>query len=199
MRSLILIFLLVPFQLLAQLRDSVRIVTPNFTILYSEKLEQPLKVEYQVLCCTGKSDRTGLDFYLNDSIHTSDGLDYFHNVYDKGHLAPAGDFACTREMMYTTFTYLNCSLQNQYLNRGVWKSLEWEERVLAQRGDVFVTVELLFGPKSKVLPTGATVPMAFKKTLHLKAKNEKWIFVFPNQKPKTDDFWLFLLGKFPGN
>ena len=73
----------------AQKRDSVRVKTPIFNVIYSEKLEQPLWMEYKVSCPGGKASRAGMDFYVNDSIHTSDALDYSNNIYDKGHLAPA--------------------------------------------------------------------------------------------------------------
>ena len=91
--------------------------------MYSEVLEEPLWVEYVVKCPNGTAPRTGMDFFTVDSIKTSDGKDYENNIYDKGHLAPAADFNCTKEMLFSTFTFLNCCLQDQYLNRGTWRLL----------------------------------------------------------------------------
>ena len=83
--------------------------------MYSEKLEQPLWVKYQVLCTGAGASRKGMDFYTDKKIHTSDAKDYAFNIYDKGHCAPAADFNCNKEMLFKTFSYLNCTLQNEDL------------------------------------------------------------------------------------
>ena len=90
-----------------------------------------------------------MDFYTCDSIITSDGKDYENNVYDKGHLAPAADFSCDRETLYKTFTYLNCSLQQENLNRTTWRLLEERERELAKTNKVvIVEIRCVYSPKS---------------------------------------------------
>ena len=129
MRNLIFLFLLLPIGLLAQ-RDSVYVKTDIFLAVYSEVLQQPKWVTYTVQCSNGKTSRVGMDFYTVPDIITSDNADYVDNVYDKGHCAPAADFNCTKEMLYKTFSYVNCVLQDQYLNRGAWRLLEAYERNL---------------------------------------------------------------------
>lgn len=178
----ILLFLL-PTLGFAQLRDSVRVKTPIYEVVYSEKLESPLWIKYTVACPTGTASRAGMDFYTNDSIHTSDNRDYANNVYDKGHMAPAADFNCTREMLYQTFSYLNCALQNQYLNRGVWRFLEAQERELAKREPVTVIIEVKFDKGCTKLESGATVPAGFTKTILLQKSKKKFKYYFPNDKP----------------
>ena len=130
MKKLLLSLFLFPLVVFAQ-RDSVYVKTDIFTAVYSEVLQQPKWVTYTVQCPNGKTPRTGMDFYTVPDIITSDNADYVDNVYDKGHCAPAADFNCTKEMLYKTFSYVNCVLQNQYLNRGVWRLLEVYERDLA--------------------------------------------------------------------
>jgi DNA/RNA endonuclease G (NUC1) len=49
------------------------------------------------------------------------------------YLAPAADFNCDLATLRKTFTYLNCALQYDELNRGVWRLLEEHERVLAKK------------------------------------------------------------------
>ena len=108
--------------------------------------------------------------------------DYVNNFYDKGHLAPAGSFNCNEKMLIETFSYLNCALQRQELNRGVWKYLENHERVLAQRYKVNVIVKCVFSKNSIRLKTGATIPDAFYKEIYYDNKVE--IYYFPNEVPK---------------
>lgn len=173
------------------LRDSVLVKTDIFEVSYSEKLEQPLRVKYRVLCQEGKASRQGMDFYTEKSYKTSDSKDYENNIYDKGHCAPAADFNCDRTMLLKTFTYLNCTLQDQYLNRGTWRLLEIHERELSKNYIVDVEIKLIFSDKSIKLPTGATVPDAFIKTIKYNGIIEKYYFI--NEKPKNSDYKLYLI------
>lgn len=185
MKNLIL-FLLISFTTLqsyTQKRDSVLVTSDLFTIMYSEKYEQPLWIIYDVKCSNGTASRSGMDFYTNDSIYTSDNLDYVDNIYDKGHLAPAADFNCDRETLFKTFTYLNCALQNQYLNRGVWRLLEVRERELSKTHKVHVYIRIDFS--NQTLPTGARIPSGFYKEIKTKTTCEK--YYFKNDKPLNND------------
>jgi endonuclease G len=162
-----------------------------FTITYSQKYEQPLSVKYTVLCTVLKYSRKGLSFHTCDSIKTSDDADYENNDYDKGHIAPAADFACDSIKLIHTFTYLNCALQQKDLNRGVWKMLESHERELATFHKTEVTVTVHFSKKSVKLSTGATVPDGFTKEIKCGSIIEK--YYFPNIKPvrlKYTDYQL---------
>jgi endonuclease G len=184
-KHLLLIFfglLLITQQAVAQ-RAKVAFKNELFTGVYSEVYEQPLSITYKVLCPSGAASREGMDFYVNDSIKTSDDLDYANNEYDKGHLAPAADFNCDKKMLFKTFSYLNCALQQENLNRGVWRFLELHERELAKSGAVVVvSIDLAFSANSKKLSTGATVPDGFTKTITVNGKVvEK--YYFPNVAP----------------
>ena len=190
MRNLIFLFLLLPIGLLAQ-RDSVYVKTDIFTAVYSEVLQQPKWVTYTVQCSNGKTPRTGMDFYTVPDIITSDNADYVDNVYDKGHCAPAADFNCTKEMLYKTFSYVNCVLQNQYLNRGVWRLLEAYERDLAATTGVTVKIKMVYSNTSIKLPTGATIPDGFYKIITYNNRVEK--YYFPNTKPTSSDFKQYLV------
>jgi endonuclease G len=168
------------------LRDSIYIKTNMFEIVYSEKLQQPKFIRYSVPCPNGTANRKGMDFYVCDSILTSDNKDYENNPYDKGHLAPAADFNCDRDMLFKTFTYLNCSLQQENLNRTTWRLLEVRERELAKTQPVTVEIRCVFTPKSVVLPTGAVVPDGYYKTIKYGKTVEK--YYFKNEKPSSTDF-----------
>ena len=153
MGKLLSLLLLLPLSSFSQkLRDSVKVKTPIYEVVYSEKLEQPTWIQYMVQCPDGNASRAGMDFYTNDSIKTSDNEDYVKNLYDKGHLAPAADFNCTKELLYQT---------------------------------------LVFDKKSIKLPSGATVPNGFYKTIRLEKSKKTIKYYFPNEtpaKPKYTDY-----------
>jgi endonuclease G len=182
-----LVFL--PLFSFAQLRDSVYVKTSIFDVVYSEKLQQPKWVEYAVLCTDGTISRKGLDFYPVKGIATSTNEDYENNIYDKGHLAPAADFNCDKENLKQSFSYLNCALQHEKLNRGVWRLLEAHERELAKKYTVIVEIRMNYSDKSLVLKTGATVPDSFTKTIIYNNKQEKYFF--KNEEPKSSDYNIY--------
>lgn len=184
MKNLLLLLLLAPMSLFAQLRDSVYVKTDIYECVYSEVLEQPKWIKYTVLCPDGTAPRKGMDFYTESNIKTSDNADYANNIYDKGHMAPAADFNCTKEMLYKTFSYVNCALQNQDLNRVAWRLLESKERELAKQGTVSVFIKVDFSKEK--LSTGATLPSGFYKEMNVNGK--KTCYYFKNEKPLSSDY-----------
>lgn len=183
----LLLLLILPLVGFGQLRDSVYVKTDIYEVMYSEKLEQPLWVKYQVACTNGKASRKGMDFYVDKKIHTSDAKDYVHNPYDKGHCAPAADFNCTKEMLFKTFSYLNCTLQNDRLNRIHWRLLEDYERLLAYtESPVNVEIRIVFDKNPNRVPAGAAIPTSFLKII--KTKNKTLKFFFKNEPPTKPTF-----------
>jgi endonuclease G len=192
-KFLLSLFFIFPFILLSQkvLRDSVIIKSDIFQVIYSEKLEQPLSVTYTVQCPSGSASRSGMDFFTCDSVKTSDSKDYESNIWDKGHMAPAADFNCDKIMLKKTFSYLNCTLQHQDLNRTTWRLLEAYERELALKYTVTVTVTCVFSKSSVVLKSGATVPDGYYKKITYNGKTET--YYFKNEKPSTTDYKKFIV------
>tara|TARA_B100001094_G_C18105675_1_gene758226 strand:+ start:524 stop:1171 length:648 start_codon:yes stop_codon:yes gene_type:complete len=188
--KLFLIILTLPLHSQTLTIENDTIKTDIFDVVYSEELEQPLWISYKVLCPMGTQSRSGLNFYTNDSIQTSDIDDYKDNVWDRGHLAPAAAFNCDRETLKKTFTYLNCVLQHEGLNRGPWRELEEFERGLSKIYDnVWVEIIVKFeGELEKVLG-GATIPSGFLKTI--KFDNKEIIFYFPNVDVSGEDWGHF--------
>ena len=162
-------------------QGSKTIKTDIFEIIYSEEYQQPLSVEYEVQCPEGKASRKGMNFYRVDSVLTSNNADYRGNVWDKGHMVPAAAFNCNVETLKETFSYLNCALQHQGLNRGPWKELEAFERNLAKvHSLVVVLITIHFDPEFGLLPTGARVPTGFTKEIFTGSMNSI-LFYFPNE------------------
>ena len=190
----IILIVILTFPIFGQGKDTIYVKTPIFEVVYSQKFQQPLKLMYQVKCPTGNAKRYGMDFFNNDTIITSDDEDYVNNVWDKGHLAPAAAFNCDRETLKLTFTYLNCALQHEGLNRGPWKELEGFERNLAKIFlNVYVIIDVVFDGDSEVLPTGAVIPTGFKKTILF--DNKCFYFYFPNEDVSGIDWINFRINQ----
>lgn len=187
-KKIILFFLLIiPLFCSAQLKDSVKVKTSIFEIIYSETLESPLHVKYNVTCTNGLISRSGMNFHTDSIVHTSDDKDYADNRFDKGHMAPAADFNCSKETLEMTFTYLNCALQDQGLNRLTWRLLESKERELAKKYTVTVEITVDVNKKCEKLPTGAYVPKGFYKTIYIKETKQVLKYYMPNIKPVYSD------------
>ena len=163
--------------------DNVTINNSIYKIAYSQDFEQPLEITYDVKCNTSSKkyySRKGLNFYKPDGIHTSDDADYLNNVWDKGHMAPAADFNCDLNSLKLTFSYANCALQNQDLNRGQWKILESYEKELAINNKVTIKIFVDFVGSTRSI-TGAMIPAGFNKIIYLNGNKFK-AYYFPNKK-----------------
>ena len=172
--------------------DPNAIIVENdiFKVRYSERLEQPLEIWYRVQCPYGDASRSGMDFYKVSGIKTSDNDDYVNNEWDKGHLAPAAAFNCDKETLKKTFSYLNCALQHEGLNRGPWKELEEFERGLAKiSDDVLVHIIVVFSELPSTVPGGATIPSAFIKEITF--NGIVYSFLFPNENVSGQDWGTF--------
>jgi endonuclease G len=171
------------FFISAQALKDIKIKNQVFEVNYSQTLEQPLELVYRSTNRVTNVNRGSMDFWVDPKIKTSDGKDYEKNVYDKGHLAPAATFSDNMDNLKTTFSYLNCALQNQYLNRGEWRMLEEQERKWDDKENLTIKVTLDFDKSSIVLPTGATVPKGFTKHIYFES-SKKWdCYYFLNEKP----------------
>jgi len=172
-------------------RDSVFFESSYYSGIYSEVKEQPVFIRYKVDYCSNGQSRKGLNFYKNDSIYTSDNADYYKNVWDKGHIVPAASQNCTRKSIKETFSFLNCALQHQKLNQGVWRQLEEYERGLSLDFEVYIEVDVVFQTNQR-LKTGATIPSGFYKIIYL--DGEKVLkFYFPNKPPSYKSYKDYMI------
>ena len=168
----------------ANLRESIEVTTPIFVVQYSETKEQPLSLTYQSTNRPKNADRGSLNFRKEKDYHTSDNADYYSNVWDKGHLAPAATFSDSMENIKLTFSFLNCALQNKYLNRGQWRLLEEQERRWDDEQNLEVRIDIKFS--DSILPTGATIPSRFIKHIKFLNDNVYKCYDFPNERPELD-------------
>ena len=184
MRKLLLITGLLFFSLTLLSQDTIRVKNNVFEVLYSQNLEQPLWIKYRSTNRPTNVNRGTMDFYKEPNIKTSDADDYAKNIYDKGHGAPAASFSDNMENLKQTFSYLNCILQDQYLNRGEWRLLEEQERKWDDDENLTVLIKIFFDIPVKRIPTNAAIPSHLQKHIYFE-KQKKWkCFVFLNEKPK---------------
>ena len=164
--------------------QNVRIKNNVFEVLYSQSLEQPLIIKYRSTNRPTNVNRGAMDFYKESTIKTSDADDYKANIYDKGHGAPAATFSDNMVNLKQTFSYLNCIMQDKYLNRGEWRMLEEEIRKWDDTENITVLIKTFFDTPVKKVATGAAIPSHLQKHIYFE-KQKKWkCYVFLNEKPK---------------
>ena len=165
------------------LRTEVVVKNQVFQVSYNEVLEGPNWIVYHATNRPTNVNRGSMDFYTEKGIKTSDGGDYKANIYDKGHMAPAAHFSDNMENLKQTFSYLNCSLQDQYLNRGEWRLLEEQERKWDDVEPLTIKIIPVYEKGHLVLPTGGHVPTAYHKHIRWTRSGKKVCYYFPNSKP----------------
>lgn len=68
-----------------------------------------------------------------------DKTDYRNSGWDRGHMAPAGDFKWSMEAMDETYYFTNICPQNTQLNTGDWKELEEQcRRWAVEYGRIYI-------------------------------------------------------------
>lgn len=113
--------------------------------------------------------------------------DYRKSGYDKGHLAPADDFAWNHEAMDETFVLSNIVPQKAALNRGPWKRLENRVRRWAC-GEEKITIYTgpILSPDLKTTKTGLRIPKEFFKLIIDETPPKKSAVFILRQNDKGD-------------
>nr|WP_293839766.1 DNA/RNA non-specific endonuclease [uncultured Arsenicibacter sp.] len=109
----------------------------GYTLRFKDQYKQADWVAYPLLAyeITGDADRSHEQFMPDPAVSSGSAVpaDYSKSGYDRGHLAPAGDFKFSQRMMRESFYMSNMSPQAPQFNRGIWKSLEEQVRSWAFR------------------------------------------------------------------
>ena len=195
MKKLFFLLITILFSLNSYSQDTIRVKNNVFEVLYSQKLEQPLWIKYRSTNRPTNVNRGSMDFYKEPNIKTSDADDYFKNVYDKGHGAPAATFSDNMENLKQTFSYLNSIMQEQNLNRGEWRLLEEQERKWDDVEPLTVLIKTFFDNTVKRVPTNAAIPSHIEKHIYFENSKTWRCFVFLNEKPKFEWEQLEMLCK----
>ena len=164
----------------SSLRNNLIIDKNIYIVSYNEFYEQPNWIEYVVSNRPKNVDRGNKNFYLEKGIFTSNNADYYKNEWDKGHLAPAASFSDSEENLNKTFSFINCAMQIDNLNRGEWAQLEQNVRDLSKlRGNISVRIDLVFANDHIIRETGVHVPTGFWKNLSF-LNGDQVCYYFPN-------------------
>ncbi len=118
-----------------------------YTLQYNETDEIPDWVAYYLTKDRLYGSATRTDDYRADPAVTSGSAqldDYKYTGYDRGHMAPAGDFTWSQTAMSESFYLSNMCPQNHSFNAGIWEDLENQVRTWANvQGD---TLFIAAGP-----------------------------------------------------
>lgn len=120
--------------------------------------------------------------------------DYRGSGFDRGHMAPAADFARSDDAMSSTFTLANMAPQHPSLNRKTWRILEQETRdTVMGFGSAWVFTGNLFldeqgqrleAPEATLGENKVWVPTHCFKTLlneHADGSYTAYAFIMPNE------------------
>lgn len=115
-----------------------------YTLKYNEQYEQADWVAYTLKkenLIKPKNKRKN-NFRPDPKVKTYSAHpnDYKKSGYDRGHLAPSGDFNWSEEAMDATFYMSNMCPQNPDLNRRIWKDLEELTRQWAFEDEILYIV-----------------------------------------------------------
>jgi endonuclease G len=141
----------------------------GYVLQYEEPYEQAAWVVHRLTGQGGTAKRAS-KFSPDPLVKTGSALptDYTRTGYDRGHLAPAGDFKYDQELTNESFYMSNISPQDHAFNTGIWSDLENQARRWAGRYKNLIVVT---GPVLKRgLPTigqrnQVAVPEAFYKII----------------------------------
>jgi len=104
------------------------------------------------------------------------------SVYDRGHMAPAGNNTQNDAIMSESFFLSNMVPQVANNNRGIWKQLETWERQWATNpnADFYIISGGIYGPNHRVIGNGLGVPDMLYKIIIEKKSKEVQAYLMPN-------------------
>jgi len=164
----------------------------DYDICYRESYEQAEWSAYQLERSElVKNASRSNDFRPDPQISTESAslADYRKSGYDRGHLAPAADFAYSPEAMSETFYMSNMTPQAPQFNRGIWKDLEEDVRSWANKyGRAYVICgPVLDESADRYATIGASkvvIPRYFYKIVLLPVYEDKEDFATPDDCTK---------------
>lgn len=145
------------------------------------------------LGCIKRTDNFHTDTQLSPS-HRARPSDYDDTLYDRGHHAPAEDFAWNLEEMKDSFSMANMAPQLHSLNAGIWKKGENDVRAWAlERGELIVYVGSIVAAGDPTIGSNKVdVPAVFWKVVIDPARHQAIAWEMKQDAPSGGDLerWL---------
>lgn len=164
-----------------------------YTLAYCEANEQARWVAYLMTFknLEKNAERRDEKFQSDPKVLTGSALplDYTGSGYDRGHLAPAGDFTGNVKMMQETFYMSNMSPQRPLCNRETWRVLEEQTRRWAEKkGDLYIVSGPVFAEKMSRIgrKNKIAVPPAYFKIILSYSEKKGIAFIVPNLSKKEN-------------
>ncbi len=164
------------------------IVYHNYYVLdYNEDAEEANWVAYYLTPdeLIKKVNRTN-DFRPDENVPTGSAqlIDYKYSGYDRGHLAPAADFAFSHTAMSESFYLSNMIPQDPGLNRVKWAQLERYTRgMVKQKNGLYIITGPVITNSTKTIGIDSViVPTHVYKILYSPTDMTVIAFLMPNKK-----------------
>jgi len=128
------------------------------------------------------------------AVHHAIPKDYTNSGYDRGHHAPADDFAWDEAEMRDSFSMANMAPQLHSLNAGAWEKGENDVRAWAlERGELLIYVGSILADGDQTIGADhVDVPSAFWKVVVDPARHQAVAWIMPQDAPANSDVrkWL---------
>ena len=210
MKKLLLLVLLVPLSALAQINKQCPQFTVNGTPLYQAQpgdqelcksnyaiihrcgVKAPIAVfEHVTPAMINGANKRKDDFRPDPQVFPqcqAQLSDFAGQPYDRGHMAPAGNFTHTAQAMSESFFLSNMVAQVPNNNRGIWKQLEtWERFWVLKGGDFYIISGGIFAPGHKIIGNGVGVPTHLYKIIIDKNTKIVTAYLMPNAPLPVED------------
>jgi endonuclease G len=191
MKYVFMLLIFVSFFSILKGQNEVFIHHTGYSVLYSPSNKTPLVVQWTLtkkdLVCPVKFKRKNMKFHKDPKYSEAEDLtsDYIKSGFDKGHMCPAADRACSDTSLFDTFCYTNCTMQRPGLNRIKWEQLESTARkwVLAGHDSLILFSGPIFSKAPEYLGIHlVAIPTAFYKIIFEPRTGKIVSYIMENKK-----------------
>lgn len=164
----------------------------GFTLSYNSSTRLPDWVAWELTSEEVEGENPRKDRFRQDPQvlgPQGDKADYKHSGWDRGHMAPAGDFKWNVDAMDETYYFTNICPQNTQLNTGDWKELEEQcSRWAKKYGNIYIVCGPVVGKNrhGHLGENEIVIPDKFYKVVLIPVGGEYHgaAFIFDNPPPR---------------